>query len=220
MIIHFFFFSLFVSFLTFNDACSDHYWMMHDYKYCFVLDWKQDKKRRMNKKRRTSRPSTMRRKGYFFDPGVFSGDRHAVECLSLSSHCALRVKIHLEAKESSVTEARSLQPCGQKTEMNLPHILSHLCISRSAAPRKENKAQHDGRCKRTWGWTSSCNDGLLWPLCWGPRSRRRPCRTLDRTCLGSNSGIWRGCWASGSAEEHRLKMEPEQKRKRFVSCLT
>lgn len=49
------------------------------------------------------------RKGYFFDPGVFPGNWHAVECLSLSGHSALRVKIHLETKQLSVTEATSLQ---------------------------------------------------------------------------------------------------------------
>lgn len=38
--------------------------------------------------------------GYLFDPGVFSGDWHTVESLSLCSYCVFRVKIHLQMKHS------------------------------------------------------------------------------------------------------------------------
>lgn len=42
----------------------------------------------------------------------------------------------------------------------------------------------------------------------GQQSHTLPCRTPDQTCLGLSNGTSRGCWASGSAEEHRSKTGP------------
>lgn len=108
--------------------------------------------------------------------------------------------------------------------MNLPSIPSHLCTSHSAAPgNKQSARQDDVTTRERWGGlagtvgrTLNSSDVLLWPLCWGRRSGTPPCRTLDRTCLGSSSGTSRGCWASGSAAGRRLTTEPVGTKKRFV----